>query len=52
VNLDIGHLRIFGFPFYIHALVEKRTKMEPLGYKGIFVGYNETSMAYKILIPK
>jgi hypothetical protein len=30
---------------------EKRTKMEPSGKKGIFVGYNETSKAYRIYIP-
>ena len=39
---DIRHLRIFGFPVYIHVRKEKRTKMEPLGKKGIFVGYSET----------
>jgi hypothetical protein len=30
---------------------EKRTKLEPSGKKGTFVGYNETSKAYKIYIP-
>jgi hypothetical protein len=30
--------------------VEKRTKLEPSVQKGIFVGYNETSKAYKIFI--
>jgi hypothetical protein len=29
---------------------EKITKMEPSGKKGIFVGYSETSKAYKIYI--
>jgi hypothetical protein len=29
---------------------EKRTKMEPSGKKGIFVGYSETSKAYIIYI--
>jgi hypothetical protein len=38
----IGHLRIFGCPIYIHVPMEKRTKLEPSGNKGIFVGYNET----------
>ena len=29
---------------------EKRTKLEPLGKKGTFAGYSETSKAYKIHI--
>jgi hypothetical protein len=33
------------------CLVEKRMKLEPSRHKGIFVGYNETSKAYKIFIP-
>jgi transposase InsO family protein len=51
VKPEIGHFRIFGCPVYIHVPVEKRTKLEPSGEKGIFVGYNETSKAYRIFIP-
>jgi hypothetical protein len=51
VKPEIGHLRIFGCPIFIHVLVEKRKKMDPLGHKGIFVGYNETSKDYRIFIP-
>jgi len=47
----IGHLRIFGCPTYIHVFVEKRTKLESLRHKGIFVGYNETSKDYRIFTP-
>ena len=50
-KLDIGHLRIFGCTIYVHVSKEKRTKMEPLGKKGIFVGYSETSKAYRIYVP-
>jgi hypothetical protein len=50
VKPEIGHLRIFGCPVYIHVPVEKRTKLEPSGEKGIFVGYSETSKDYKIFI--
>jgi uncharacterized membrane protein YvbJ len=50
-KLDVGHLRIFGCPVYIHVPKDKRTKMEPSGKKGIFVGYSETSKAYRIYIP-
>jgi hypothetical protein len=51
VKPEIGHLRIFDYLVYIHVHVEKRTKLEPSGQKGIFVGYNETSKAYRIFIP-
>jgi hypothetical protein len=45
VKSEIGNLRIFCCPFYIHVPVEKRTKLDPLGQKGIFVGYRENSKA-------
>jgi hypothetical protein len=35
---------------YIHVPKEKRTKMEPSGKKGVFVGYNENSKAYRIYV--
>jgi transposase InsO family protein len=47
---DIGHLRIFGCTVYVHVLKEKRTKMEPSRKKGIFVGYNKTSKAFRIYV--
>jgi hypothetical protein len=31
--------------------MEKKTKLESSGQKGILVGYRETSKAYKIFIP-
>jgi hypothetical protein len=51
IKPEVGHLRIFGCPVYIHVPKEKRTKMEPLGKKGVLVGYNENSKAYKIYVP-
>ena len=33
---------------YIHIPKEKRTKLVPSGRKGIFVGYSESSKAYRI----
>ena len=33
---------------YIHIPKEKRTKLDPSGKKGIFVGYSESSKAYRI----
>jgi hypothetical protein len=49
---SVEHLRIFGYPVYIHVPKDKRKKLEPLGRKGIFVGYNESSKAYIIYIPE
>jgi hypothetical protein len=51
IKSQVGHLRIFGCPMYIHIPKEKRTKMEPSGKKGVFVGYSENSKAYRIYVP-
>jgi hypothetical protein len=50
VKPEVGHFRIFGCPVYIHIPKEKRSKLEPSGRKGTFVGYNESSKAYQIYI--
>jgi hypothetical protein len=53
VKPEVGHFRIFGCPVYIHVPKEKRSKLEPSGRKGrkgTFVGYNESSKAYRIYI--
>ena len=46
-----SHLRIFGFLVYIHVPKEKRTKLDPSGRKGVFVGYSDTSKAFRIYFP-
>ena len=48
---NFSHLRIFGCPVYIHIPNKKRTKLDPSGNKGIFVGYSEISKAYRIYFP-
>jgi hypothetical protein len=48
---EVRHLKIFGFPVFIHIPKEKRNKIEPLGKKGIFVGYCDVSKALRIYIP-
>ena len=48
---EVIHLRIFSYPVYIHIPKEKRTKLDPSGSKGIFVGYSESSKAYRIYFP-
>ena len=50
-KLEVRHLRIFGFPVYIHIPKEKSTKLDPSRGKGILVGYSDTSMAYRIYFP-
>ena len=40
---EVSHLKIFGYLVYIHIPKEQRTKLDPLGKKGIFVGYSENS---------
>jgi hypothetical protein len=47
----VGHLEIFGWPVYFHVPKEKRTKFDPSSRKGTFVGYSESSKAYRIYIP-
>jgi hypothetical protein len=48
---EVSHLKIFGCPVFVHIPKESRTKLDPLGKKGIFVGYCEVSKAFKIYIP-
>jgi hypothetical protein len=47
---EVSHLKIFACLVFIHILKEKRNKMEPLGKKGVFVGYCEVSKAFRIYI--
>jgi hypothetical protein len=48
---EVSHLKIFGCPVFIHIPKKKRNKLDPLGKKGIFVGYYEVSKAFRIYIP-
>jgi hypothetical protein len=49
-KLKVEKLRIFGCPVYSHIPKDKRNKIEALGKKGIFVGYNDSYKAYRIYI--
>ena len=49
-KLEVSHLKIFGCPVYVHILKEKRTKLDPSGKKGIFIGYYEFFKALRIYI--
>jgi hypothetical protein len=48
---EVSHLKIFGCLVFIHIPKEERNKLEPLGNKGIFVGYCEVSKVFRIYIP-
>ena len=48
---EIGHFRIFGCLTYSHAPSKKSTKLEATGERGIFVGYDKTSKAFRIYLP-
>jgi hypothetical protein len=47
----VSHLKIFGYPVFVHIPKERRAKLDPSRKKGIFVGYCEVSKAFRIYIP-
>ena len=47
-KLEVRYPSIFGFLMYIHILKDKRIRLDPSGKKGIFIGYSDTSKAYRI----
>jgi hypothetical protein len=49
---NVENLRIFVCPVYSHIPKDKRNKLEPSGEKGIFIGYSDSSKAYRIYIPQ
>jgi hypothetical protein len=48
---EVGHFQIFGCTTYSYVPSEKRTKLEPMAERGIFVGYSENSKAFRIYLP-
>jgi hypothetical protein len=49
---NVENLRIFGCQVYSHIPKDKRNKLESSRKKGIFVGYSDSSKAYRIYIPE
>ena len=45
---DVSHICIFGSVCYCHIHADTRKKLDPSGEKGLLVGYNETSKAYRV----
>eukprot|EP00253_Pinus_taeda_P032176 PITA_32176 len=48
---DVRHFKIFRSIAYCHVPDDKHTKLDHTVEKGYFVGYSETSKAYRIYIP-
>ena len=46
---SVGHMRVFGARAFMHVPKQKRRKLEPVSERGVFVGYEPDSKAYRIL---
>jgi len=46
---DISYLRIFGCDAYVLIPEEKRTKFDDKSIKGLFLGYDDESKAYRVV---
>ena len=49
-KLDVSHFKIFKILAYYHILGDTCTKLDHTTKRRDFVGYNETSKAYRIFI--
>jgi hypothetical protein len=47
---DVSQLRVFGCPAFVRVPKELRNKLQPIAVKGIFVGYQPGSKAYRVLV--
>jgi hypothetical protein len=48
---SIKHYRVWGCPAYVHVPEEKRKKLQNKAWKGIFIGYTDTTAVYRIYDP-
>nr|CAA49283.1 gag,protease,endonuclease, reverse transcriptase,RNaseH [Volvox carteri f. nagariensis] len=48
---DVSDLRVFGCVAYIRVPDHQRRKIDPVSMKGVFVGYEPESKAYRVLMP-
>ena len=46
---NLSNLRVFGARAYIHVPKGNRKKMEPVSERGVFLGYEPNSKAYRVL---
>ena len=47
---DVSGMRVFGAQIYKHVPKQLRRKLDPLSEKGLFMGYQPDSKAYRVLI--
>lgn len=47
---NISHLRVFGCPAYVMVPREHRRKLDERSERGIFLGYAENAMAYRVSV--
>jgi transposase InsO family protein len=45
----LGHMRVFGARAFAHVPKERRRKLDPVSERGVFVGYEPDSKAYRVL---
>lgn len=50
VKPDVSHVRVFGCPAYAQVPAEKRSKLDARSQRGVFVGYEPHSKAYRVLL--
>jgi hypothetical protein len=50
-SLDLSHLRTFGCVVFVYIPTVKRVKLDKTSFKGMFVGYSQTTRQYRILNP-
>ncbi|GLC47439.1 hypothetical protein PLESTM_002074400 [Pleodorina starrii] len=48
---DVSDLRVFGCVAYVWVPDAQRKKLDPTSEKGVFVGYEPGSKAYRVLLP-
>jgi transposase InsO family protein len=45
----LGHIRVFGARAFAHVPKQRRRKLDPVSERGVFVGYEPDSKAYRVL---
>ena len=50
IKPDVSHLRVFGCVAYAHVPKQLRRKLEPTAVRGVFLGYQPDSKAYRIML--
>src|SRR3569623_2150553 len=46
---ELGHMRVFGARAFAHVPKQQRRKLDPVSERGVFMGYEPDSKAYRVL---